>query len=196
MAIPDCYEITPKQYGDNRGIFFESYRFDRLQEIAGRRIDLRQVNTSVSKKGTVRGVHFADIPQGQAKYVFVTQGAVVDYAIDIRVGSSAYGTWDSSVLDDVDRRALFLSEGIGHCFVALTEKATVTYLVTDVYRPEREHGITPLDEQVALDLPFAREELLFSEKDAEAMTLDQAHEAHLLPTWDEARKLYASFASQ
>ncbi|QPZ39405.1 dTDP-4-dehydrorhamnose 3,5-epimerase family protein [Paramicrobacterium chengjingii] len=102
MAISVCCEITPQQYGDNRGVFFETYRFDRLEEISGRRIDLRQVNTSVSKRGTGRGAHFADIFQGQAKYVFANHGAIVDNAIDIRVGSPSYGNWDSSVLDDVD----------------------------------------------------------------------------------------------
>lgn len=192
LSVPDSYEITPKQFGDDRGVFLEWYRFDKLEEAAGRRIDLRQANTSVSKRGTVRGIHFADIPPSQAKYVTATHGAVIDYVIDIRVGSPTFGQWDSVRLDDVDRRAVFVSEGLGHCFVALSDVATVSYLVTDTYHPGREHGITPLDEDVALDLPFGRDELLLSPKDTDAPGLREAQEAGLLPSWDEARAFYKS----
>ena len=131
LNIPDSYEITPKQFGDDRGVFLEWYRFDRLEEAIGHPLDLAQGNTSVSKRGVVRGIHFADVPPSQAKYVTATHGAVLDFVIDIRVGSPTFGQWDSVLLDDVDRRAIYLAEGLGHCFVALTDDATVSYLVTD-----------------------------------------------------------------
>ncbi|OUE15598.1 dTDP-4-dehydrorhamnose 3-epimerase [Clavibacter michiganensis subsp. michiganensis] len=145
LAVPDGYEITPVQRADDRGVFLEWYRFDELERVVGHRLDLRQANMSVSKRGVVRGVHFADVPRGQAKYVKAVSGAVLDFVIDIRVGSPTFGQWDSVRLDTETHKAVYISEGLGHCFVALTDDAAVTYLVSDVYNPGAEHGITPLD---------------------------------------------------
>lgn len=192
LSIPDTYEITPKQHADDRGVFLEWYRFDKLAETIGHPLDLAQGNTSVSKKGTVRGIHFADIPPSQAKYVTATHGAVMDFVIDIRVGSPTFGKWDATLLDDVDRRAIYISEGIGHCFVALTEGATVSYLVSSTFNVDREHGITPLDEAINLEFGMATDELLLSPKDLAAPTLNDALHAGLLPTWDDARAYYSS----
>ncbi|MCI0158194.1 dTDP-4-dehydrorhamnose 3,5-epimerase [Leifsonia shinshuensis] len=192
LSIPDAYEITPVQHADDRGLFFEFYRFDRLEEAVGHSLDLKQGNTSVSRRGSVRGIHFADIPPSQAKYVMAPRGAVLDFVIDIRVGSPTFGGWDSVLLDDTDRRAIYVAEGLGHCFVALTDDATVSYLVTDVYNPGREHGINPLDAEIALEFPVPADELLLSAKDTDAPGLSEARETGLLPTWDAARAYYAS----
>ena len=190
LHIPGALEIVPQQHSDDRGVFFEWYRFDKLEEAVGHPLRLRQANTSVSRRGVLRGIHFADIPPSQAKYVTCTHGAVLDFAIDIRVGSPTYGKWDSVLLDDVDRRAIYLAEGLGHAFVALTDDATVSYLVSDTYRPGAEHGISPLDPDVALEFPLPADELLLSEKDIAAPTLAEAAAAGLLPTWEVARAFY------
>ena len=190
LSIPDSYEITPKQFGDDRGVFLEWYRFDKLEETIGHSLNLRQANTSVSKRGVVRGIHFADVPVGQAKYVTATHGAVLDYVIDIRVGSPTFGQWDTVLLDDTDRRAIYIAEGLGHCFVSLTDNATVSYLVTDVFNPTREHGINPLDEQVGLVFPKEAGEPLLSPKDTDAPGLAEAAASGLLPTWDAVKAFY------
>lgn len=196
LKIPDSYEITPKQFGDDRGVFLEWYRFDRLSEVVGHSIDLRQANTSVSKRGVVRGIHFADVPVGQAKYVTATHGAVLDFVIDIRVGSPTFGEWDSVLLDGVDRRAIYLAEGLGHAFVALTDDATVSYLVTDTFNAAREHGINPLDERIGLVFPDEAGEPLLSPKDTDAPGLDEAAAQGLLPTYDAMREFYATLDSK
>ncbi|HYI32430.1 MAG TPA: dTDP-4-dehydrorhamnose 3,5-epimerase [Glaciibacter sp.] len=196
LKIPDSYEITPKQFGDDRGVFLEWYRFDRLEETIGHPLALRQANTSVSKRGVVRGIHFADVPVGQAKYVTATHGAVLDYVIDIRVGSPTFGQWDSVLLDDTDRRAIYLAEGLGHCFVSLTDDATVSYLVSDVFNPSREHGINPLDPDVALVFPPEAGEPLLSEKDTDAPGLAEAAASGLLPTWEASRAFYLSLNNE
>ena len=190
--MPAAYEITPVQHRDDRGVFLEWYRFDRLEETVGHALNLRQANTSVSRKGSVRGIHFADVPPSQAKYVMCTRGAVLDFAIDIRTGSPAFATWDTVLLDDVDRRAIYLAEGLGKCFVALSDDATVSYLVTDVYSPSREHGINPLDPEIALEFPLAPDELLLSPKDTDAPFLTEAREQGLLPAYEAAREFYRS----
>jgi dTDP-4-dehydrorhamnose 3,5-epimerase len=196
LTIPDSYEITPVQRGDDRGVFLEWYRFDRLEEAIGHPLTLRQANTSVSKRGVVRGIHFADVPLGQAKYVTVTHGAVIDYVIDIRVGSPTFGKWDQVRLDTVDRKAIYLSEGLGHAFVALTDDATVSYLVSDVYNAAREHGINPLDQEVGLVFPEEAGEPLLSPKDLEAPSLAEAAASGLLPDYDDVRAFYASLGGE
>lgn len=196
LLIPDSFEITPIQRADDRGVFLEWYRFDLLAQAVGHPLNLRQANTSVSKKGVVRGIHFADLPPGQAKYVTVTHGAVIDYVIDIRVGSPTFGQWDSVRLDTVDRKAVYLSEGLGHAFVALTDDATVSYLVSDTYNAPAEHGINPLDSQIALIFPEEAGELLLSSKDTDAPSLADAAARGLLPTWEATRAFYDSLTSE
>ena len=190
LSIPDSYEITPRQFPDDRGVFLEWYRFDALAEAVGHPLDLAQGNTSISKRGVVRGIHFADVPPSQAKYVTANRGAVLDFVIDIRVGSPTFGKWDSVLLDDVDRRAIYIAEGLGHCFVALTDDATVSYLVTSTFNAEREHGIDPTDPEIGLAFPETAGELLLSPKDTAAPSLAEAARSGLLPTWEAAREYY------
>lgn len=192
LAVPYSFEISPAILKDDRGEFLEWYRFDKLGAAVGHPLRLGQANTSVSRRGVVRGIHYADLPPGQAKYVTVTSGSVVDFIVDIRVGSPTFGTWDSVVLDDVDRRAVYLPEGVGHAFVTLSEEARVSYLVSDVYNPTAEHGIDPLDAGIGLHLPSDLGELILSDKDRDAPTLAEAAAAGVLPRWDECLAYYAS----
>jgi dTDP-4-dehydrorhamnose 3,5-epimerase len=191
LGIPDAYEITPKQFGDERGVFLESYRFDKLAEIVGHPVDLRQGNISVSQKGVARGIHYADVPRGQAKYVTVAHGAVIDYIVDIRLGSPTFGKWESVLLDDVDRRAVYLAEGLGHAFLSLADNSTVNYLTTDVYNKPREHGVSLFDPQLELVFPAEVGEPILSPADAEAPTLAEAEASGALPRWDDLRSYYA-----
>ncbi|MGY6497612.1 MAG: dTDP-4-dehydrorhamnose 3,5-epimerase family protein [Microcella sp.] len=186
LSIAGAFEVTPRQFPDDRGTFWEWYRFDALAEAVGHPINLKQGNGSVSKRGVVRGIHFADVPPSQAKYVQVLSGAILDYVIDIRVGSPTFGQWEAVRLDTVDRRALYISEGLGHAFVALEHDTTVTYLVSETYSPTREHGITPVDPTVALEFPADIGEILLSPKDTEAPTLADAERAGILPPYERA----------
>ena len=196
LSVPDSFEIVPVQRADDRGVFLEWYRFDALAEVVGHPLDLRQANTSVSRKGVVRGIHFADVPDGQAKYVTVTHGAVLDFVVDIRTDSPTFGNWDSVLLDTIDRRAIYIAEGLGHAFVALTDEATVSYLVSDTYNPTAEHGINPLDQTVGLVFPDAAGELLLSPKDTEAPGLLEARDAGILPSWSASREHYRQLDSR
>ncbi|MEV6596537.1 dTDP-4-dehydrorhamnose 3,5-epimerase [Actinoplanes sp. NPDC051346] len=182
LSIEGAYEVTPQQHRDGRGTFLEWYRFDALAAAVGRPLDLAQANLSTSARGVVRGIHFADVPPGQAKYLTCVAGAVLDVVVDIRVGSPTYGAWEAVPLDDQDRRAVYLAEGLGHGFCALTENATVAYLCSSTYRPGHEHGIHPLDPELGLPWPAGVPEL--SAKDGAAPTLAQARAAGLLPHYD------------
>lgn len=192
LSIAGAWEITPRQFGDDRGVFLEWFKDGVFEEATGRSFDLQQANMSVSAAGVLRGVHFADVPPSQAKYVTCPRGAVLDVVVDVRVGSPTFGRWDSVLLDDVDRRAIFLSEGLGHAFCSLEDGSVVTYLCSAPYAPGREHGIHPLDPAVGIDWPTVGRDgspLTFelSAKDQEAPTLAQARDAGLLPTADAVR---------
>lgn len=187
LDIAGAYELTPQLWSDDRGVFMEWYRYDVLMEQFGVGIGLRQANTSVSRRGVLRGVHYADVPPGQAKHVTATRGAALDIIVDIRVGSPTFGQWDAVLLDTVDRRAVYLAEGLGHAFLALEDDTTVSYLVSHTFDPVREHGISPLDPALGLELPIGADELIVSEKDLAAPTLAEAAAAGALPEWDAVR---------
>lgn len=182
LAIAGAFEIIPVQHGDARGTFLEWYRFDELAAAVGHPLSLAQANLSTSAKDVVRGIHFADVPPGQAKYVTCVSGAVLDVVVDVRVGSPTFGTWEAVRLDDAERRAVYLAEGLGHGFCALTEGATVAYLCSDVYRPGHEHGIDPLDPTLGIVWPAATP--LLSTKDAAAPSLTEALASGLLPKFE------------
>ncbi|MCU1416331.1 MAG: dTDP-4-keto-6-deoxy-D-glucose epimerase [Schumannella sp.] len=196
LTISGAVEFTPSQHGDDRGVFFEHYRFEPLEAALGHPFTVRQGNTSVSKRGTVRGIHYALVPPGQAKYVTAVSGAVLDYVIDLRVGSPTFATWESVRLDDVDRRAVYLAEGLGHCFVALTEGAVVSYLVSQVYNPVRELGISPTDPDIGLQFPAEAGVPLLSPKDVSAPSLQQAIDGGLLPSYDDCVAYEAALAEE
>ncbi|MFE5409119.1 dTDP-4-dehydrorhamnose 3,5-epimerase family protein [Microbacterium sp. NPDC056569] len=189
LAIPGSFEFTPRQFDDNRGSFAEWYRFEPLEEAVGHRLDLRQANISRSAKGVLRGIHYVDLP-GQGKYVTCAYGAVLDFVVDIRVGSPTFGQWDVVRLDDKDRRAIYISEGLGHAYVALEEDSIVTYLCSNVYNAQTEGAIQPQDPTIGLTIPEEFGEPILSEKDIVAPTLQELLDAGTLPTWENARGFF------
>jgi dTDP-4-dehydrorhamnose 3,5-epimerase len=182
LGIQGAWSITPRIHTDDRGSFLEWFRASDLALTLGYRLDIAQANCSVSRRGVLRGVHFADVPPGQAKYISCVRGAILDVVVDIRVGSPTYGRWEAVRLDDVHRRAVFLAEGLGHAFMALTDHATALYLCSTPYAPGREHGVHPLDPGLGIAWPASLEPVL-SDKDAAAPSLEQARAEGILPSY-------------
>lgn len=185
LSIPGAFAITNSVHGDERGEFVEWFRADHIKNETGIDFATSQANLSVSQRGTLRGIHFADVPPGQAKYVMCPTGAIQDYVVDIRVGSPTFGQWDSVIITAADRNAILIDVGLGHAFVALEEGTTVSYLVTDYYKPHAEHAINPHDAQLGLEFPFSAEDLLVSAKDREAPSFGDAFASGMLPKWAE-----------
>lgn len=183
LRIPGVFEVTPIQHGDARGLFLESYRADRLADVLGHPFGLAQANLSVSSRGVVRGIHVAQVPPGQAKYVTCPSGSVLDVVVDLRVGSPTFGQWDSVLLDETDRRATYVPEGVGHGFCALSDRATVTYLCSTPYAPSRERTVNAFDPAVGIDWQVA--EPTMSERDTQAPSLAEAQQSGLLPDYVE-----------
>jgi dTDP-4-dehydrorhamnose 3,5-epimerase len=182
LAIPGVFEFTPRTFPDERGVFVSPYQEAAFAKAVGHPLRVAQTNHSRSRRGSVRGLHFADVPPGQAKYVYCPVGALLDVVVDIRVGSPTFGRWEAVRLDDDERRAVYLAEGLGHGFCALTETATVTYLCSTTYRPGHEHGIDPLDPALGITWPAAAP--MLSDKDAAAPSLAAAQASGKLPQWD------------
>jgi dTDP-4-dehydrorhamnose 3,5-epimerase len=186
LDIAGVWEITPQLHSDSRGMFFEWLTDRGFTGFAGHRLDVQQANCSVSTAGVLRGLHFAQVPPSQAKYVTCVSGSVFDVVVDVRVGSPTFGRWDSLLLDDRDHRTVYISEGLAHGFLALQDNSTVMYLCSAEYNPQREHTIAATDPALAIDWPGGHE-LVLSDRDAAAPTLDEVRAAGLLPTWEDTQ---------
>ena len=183
LSIAGAYAISNSVHVDERGEFVEWFRADHIRSETGLDFSTIQANLSVSERGTLRGIHFADVSPGQAKYVMCATGSIKDYVVDIRVGSPTLGKWEALTLSAKDRNAILLDVGLGHAFVALEDETTVTYLVTDNYKPHAEHAINPEDLELGLQFPINAKDLLVSVKDREAPTFAEALATGMLPKW-------------
>src|ERR1700684_3767172 len=154
LELAGAWLYAPEIRADRRGNFHEWFSKDQLEAEVGHPLDVAQANCSVSRRGMIRGIHYSDVPPGQAKYVTCVSGAVLDVVVDLRVGSPGFGKWETVRLDEQDRRAVFLAEGLGHAFMALSPQATVLYLCSTPYAPGREHGVHPLDPTLGIAWPL------------------------------------------
>lgn len=190
LGVPGVVEFIPKIFPDSRGRFVAPFQESAFVDATGHRLHLAQSNHSVSRRGVIRGVHFSDVPPGQAKYVHCSQGALLDVAIDVRIGSPTFGRWAAARLDAETYRAVYLAEGIGHAFIALADDTVMTYLCSSGYDPAAERTVHPLDP--ALKLPWPADLTVdLSDKDRTAPTLAEAAEAGILPHWHTCQTRYA-----
>jgi dTDP-4-dehydrorhamnose 3,5-epimerase len=119
---------------------------------------------------------------------------VLDVTVDIRVGSPTFGAWDGVRLSEGNGSSVYLAEGLGHAFYALTEDAAVSYFCSEPYNPRAEHCVHALDPAIGIQWPTDVPPVL-SPRDAEAMSLDEAREAGILPDYERCRQYYADARS-
>ena len=171
--IPGLVEVEPAVHGDGRGFFSETYRREWHAEIGMAAEELFvQDNHSRSTRGVVRGMHF-HVGAGVAKLVRCSQGRIFDVAVDLRRGSPTYAQWEAVELDGESMRELYLPVGLAHGFCVLSEVADVLYKQTAYYDPAVERGIAWNDPDLAIDWPLSSEELIVSERDANAPRLGE-----------------------
>ncbi|GAA0415976.1 dTDP-4-dehydrorhamnose 3,5-epimerase [Streptomyces luteireticuli] len=190
LGLQGAWLSETRAFGDDRGEFQELYSGRSLCRVLGYEPGVAQVNRSVSRQGALRGVHFAQVPPGQAKYVTCLGGAVLDVVVDIRTGSPTYRSWEAVLLDD-PHRSLYVEAGLGHSFMALTDDAVVVYLTSQGYAPGREHGVHPLDPDLEIAWPGHIEPIL-SEKDQRAPGIAEMERHGLLPAYDDCVALHRS----
>jgi dTDP-4-dehydrorhamnose 3,5-epimerase len=170
------------RHDDDRGSLAEWFSAADLAAATGQRLAPVQANHSVSRRGALRGIHYTDVPPGQAKYVYCVTGAVLDVVVDLRLGSDTFGQHCQVRLDAAEPSALYLSPGLGHAFCSLADGTAVSYLCSTAYNPGAERTISPLDPELAITWPFAVAELQLSPKDQGAPSLAAVRAEGLLPS--------------
>lgn len=180
LGIDGAWVLQAPQFRDDRGVFLEWLRQEHLLAATGAEFPVAQANLSVSRRGTIRGIHFSVADPGQGKYVMCASGAVRDVVVDVRAGSPAFGQWRDVVLDDVDRACLLIAPGLGHAFQALSESATVVYLCSTGYDPPTEKAVSPLDPAIGLGW-YDLDSAIVSDRDRAAPTLAEALDRGDLP---------------
>jgi dTDP-4-dehydrorhamnose 3,5-epimerase len=192
LKISGSWIIKFQKFEDNRGYFYESFKEEDFQKQIGRHLSIKQTNTSSSSKGSVRGIHYALVPPSQAKLIQCQRGSIIDYVIDIRVGSPTFGEFEKIELSENSPTAIFIEEGLAHAFVALENNTIVTYYVSEKFNSEREKGINPFDKTLNVKWPDL--DLILSEKDKSAISLDEAKNQGLLPSFDECKAFIKSLS--
>ncbi len=197
LTVSGAWLFSPPVFPDARGAFAAPFQAEVFAETVGHPLHVAQANTSVSRRGVLRGVHYADVPPGQAKYVQCTAGALLDVVVDLRVGSDTFGRWEAVRLDGEALQSVYIAEGLGHAFLALTDHTVATYLCSTAYDPGAEHGVDPLDP--ALGLPWEQYcpagDLVLSDKDRAAPSLFDALAADALPTVESCRARVAALSA-
>ncbi len=170
----DCYILEPDRFGDNRGYFSPFFIEEEIvnNSLAFGRV--AQCSRSLSGKGILRGLHFQKGDTSQAKIVECLSGAVLDVAVDIRVGSPTYGKWTSVLLTPENGKQLLIPRGFAHGFISLEDNTLFQYLVDNHYRPSEEDGIAWNDPDLNIDWELSKygiDEPILSEKDQKRSTL-------------------------
>jgi NDP-hexose 3,5-(Or5-) epimerase len=184
MTVPGAYRIEPEPLVDLRGQFYESVRKSTLLADSGWELAVRQVNFSVSRRNTLRGIHGTTVPPGQVKLVTCVRGSALDIAVDIRVGSPTFGCYDVTYQSPESGTAVYLPDGVGHAFLALTDDTCMCYLCSAEYIPGTMVDIDALDPDLALPWGLT-EPPIRSAKDAAALSLAEVAAAGLLPTYEQ-----------
>ena len=171
LGIEGAWLAEAPVWSDDRGFFREWFKAQVVREATGINFAFEQANISLSSAGTLRGIHYSIAPRGQAKWITCVSGSIKDVIVDIRPNSSTFGKWIEVELIGNSGKAVFISEGLGHGFLALEDNTAVAYLVSTPFSPNDEFEIDPLDKNIGINWGMEPSALKISEKDRKAPTL-------------------------
>lgn len=169
LGIKDAWIYESELFADHRGSFAEWFRVDHLSDSLHREFNVVQANTAYSKKGVIRGIHFSVSKNGQAKWVRCLNGSIWDVVVDLRPDSPTFKKWDAVTLSADSGKSIFISEGLGHGYLAMTDQTVVSYLLNSKYSPKEELTINPFDEDLAIKWPY--DQFFLSDRDLRAPSL-------------------------
>jgi len=181
LGIEGVWLAESPVWSDDRGYFREWFKSVEVKNVTGRDFEIEQANISLSSRGTLRGIHYSIAPRGQAKWITCVSGSIQDVIVDIRPESRTFGQWIEVELKGNLGKAVFISEGLGHGFLALEDNTAVAYLVSTPFSPTDEFEINPLDENIGIKWGMDLNSLKISEKDKIAPTLTQRNSEGRLP---------------
>jgi dTDP-4-dehydrorhamnose 3,5-epimerase len=165
LEIPDLLLVTPRKHSDQRGFFSEIFRADVFAGSGTDASFVQDNHVHSTQKGVLRGLHFQTPPHAQGKLIRCTRGAILDVAVDIRVGSPTYGRHVAVELSAANWRQLWVPSGFAHGYLTLEDDCEVIYKVTDYYAPEFERGIAWDDPALAINWRLPAGEIILSDKD-------------------------------
>lgn len=171
--IEGVYVIEPRRFGDARGYFMETFKLAEFHENVDPTVEFVQCNESMSTRGVLRGLHFQRGEYSQAKLVRVSQGTVLDVAVDLRKGSPTFGRHIAVELSADNARMLYIPRHFAHGFIVMSETAQFQYMVDNIYAPQAEATLRFDDPALAIEWPLSPSELNLSEKDLKGLSLDQ-----------------------
>ena len=171
LGIDGAWLAESPVWSDDRGFFREWFKSEDVKAATGREFGIEQANISLSSAGTLRGIHYSIAPRGQAKWITCVAGSIQDVIVDIRPDSKTFGRWVDVELKGDSGRAVLISEGLGHGFLALEDNTAVAYLVSTPFSPTDEFEINPLDKKIGIKWGMDFGSLKISGKDKIAPTL-------------------------
>ena len=160
LELDNVKLLIPKENKDQRGSFIEKLNIINLSNFK-----VKQINQSISKKNVFRGFHFQKSPKEQAKYVWVENGAILDFVININPNSPQFKKYIIIELNDSNNNHLFIPRGFAHGFISLKDNTKVCYAVDNFYDPTFDSGINYMDESLKMNWPLSLDSLIVSEKD-------------------------------
>ncbi|MEM1803746.1 MAG: dTDP-4-dehydrorhamnose 3,5-epimerase [Nanopusillaceae archaeon] len=167
-SIPGCFEIIPKVFRDERGIFVKTFSYSFFKKY-GLNTDFKEQFFSISRKDVVRGLHFQLPPMDHDKLVYCIYGEAFDVVVDLRVGSPTYGKYQTFILSGEKSNMLYIPKGLAHGFCALSDKVIMLYAVSVEYSPEHDSGIL----WNSMDIPWPCKNVIISEKDSKLTPFDK-----------------------
>ena len=182
LGIDGAWVAESPVWSDDRGFFREWFKSEDVKAATGREFGIEQANISLSSTGTLRGIHYSIAPRGQAKWITCVAGSIQDVIVDIRPDSKTFGQWVDVELKGDSGKAVLISEGLGHGFLALADNTAVAYLVSTLFSPTDEFEINPLDEKIGIKWGIDLSSLKISEKDKIAPGLVERLNEGRLPT--------------
>jgi dTDP-4-dehydrorhamnose 3,5-epimerase len=183
LGIEGVWIAESPVWSDERGFFREWFKSSDVVNATGSDFGIQQANISFSSKGTLRGIHYSLAKRGQAKWITCVFGSIKDVIVDIRPDSNSFGQWIEVELSGDSGKAVFITEGLGHAFLALEDNSAVAYLVTTPFSPTDEFEINPLDEKIGINWGMNLSELRISAKDKNAPTLEERLAEEKLPKY-------------
>ena len=182
LGIEGAWLAKSPVWEDNRGHFSEWFKREEILLKTGIDFSVQQSNVSLSNRGVIRGIHYSLAPEGQAKWVICSRGAIIDYIVDLRTNSPTFKSFKSAQLRESDGNAILISAGLGHGFLSLEDSSQITYLLSSEFSAEHEFGINPFDLDLNIDWKkYCSTEFILSKKDKEAPTIQELLYTSLLP---------------
>lgn len=161
--IEGCYIITPRKFEDERGYFFESFNQKEFESQTSKKVNFVQDNVSKSTYGVLRGLHFQEGDHAQAKLVSVSEGEVLDVAVDLRPNSKTYGKHVQVILSEENNKQLFIPRGFAHGFIVLSDTAVFRYKCDNFYNKEAERGLNY--DGLEIDWLVNKEDIIINQRD-------------------------------